>query len=74
MVVFELRVAAPDDTTLSIECDTVVIAAGTRRNPTFAQEIQARGMECHIVGDCSDTSTGTLAGAIHEGFWAGMKV
>jgi NADPH-dependent 2,4-dienoyl-CoA reductase/sulfur reductase-like enzyme len=69
-----LRVAAPDGTTLSIECDTVVIAAGTRRNPTFAQEIQARGIECHIVGDCSAKSPGTLAGAIHEGFWAGMKV
>jgi 2,4-dienoyl-CoA reductase-like NADH-dependent reductase (Old Yellow Enzyme family)/thioredoxin reductase len=69
-----LRVAAPDDTTLSVDCDTVVVAAGTRRNPTFAEEIKARGIECHVVGDCSDASTGTLAGAIHEGFWAGMKV
>jgi NADPH-dependent 2,4-dienoyl-CoA reductase/sulfur reductase-like enzyme len=69
-----LRVATPDGTTLSIECDTVVIAAGTRRNPTFAEAITARGIECHVVGDCSDSSTGTLAGAIHEGFWAGMKV
>jgi len=69
-----LRVATPDGTTLSIDCDTVVIAAGTRRNPTFAEAITARGIECHVVGDCSDKSPGTLAGAIHEGFWAGMKV
>jgi len=69
-----LRVAAPDGRTLLLECDTVVIAAGTRRNPTFAQEISTRGIECHVVGDCADTSTGTLAGAIHDGFRAGMKV
>ena len=69
-----LRVAAPDDTTLSVDCDTVVVAAGTRRNPTFAEEITARGIECLVVGDCSDTSTGTLAGAIHDGFRAGMNV
>ncbi|MCX6551011.1 MAG: FAD-dependent oxidoreductase [Acidobacteria bacterium] len=69
-----LRVATPDHTTLAIPCDTVVVAAGTRRNATFVQEIQARGLECHVAGDCSDTGTGTLAGAIHDGFWAGMKV
>jgi NADPH-dependent 2,4-dienoyl-CoA reductase/sulfur reductase-like enzyme len=69
-----LRVAASDGTALSIACDTVVIAAGTRRNPTFAGEIIARGIECHVEGDCADTSAGTLAGAIHGGFWAGMKI
>jgi NADPH-dependent 2,4-dienoyl-CoA reductase/sulfur reductase-like enzyme len=69
-----LCVAASDGTAFSIECGTVVIAAGTRPNPTFTGEIIARGIECHVVGDCSDSSTGTLAGAIHGGFRAGMQV
>ena len=63
-----------DGVTFTIECDTVVVAAGTLRNPTFVREIEARGLEYHIVGDCGDASPGTLAGAIHDGFWAGMKV
>jgi 2,4-dienoyl-CoA reductase-like NADH-dependent reductase (Old Yellow Enzyme family)/thioredoxin reductase len=69
-----LRVTTPDGVTLTIECDTVVVAAGTLRNPTFVREIEARGLEYHIVGDCGDASPGTLAGAIHDGFWAGMRV
>jgi NADPH-dependent 2,4-dienoyl-CoA reductase/sulfur reductase-like enzyme len=69
-----LRVAGPGGTTLAIECDTAVIAVGTRRNRTFAEEILARGIECHVVGDCAEGSPGTLAGAIHDGFRAGMRV
>ena len=38
-----LIVETPDRGTLAIPCDTVVVAAGTRRNPTFAREIRARG-------------------------------
>jgi pyruvate/2-oxoglutarate dehydrogenase complex dihydrolipoamide dehydrogenase (E3) component len=69
-----VRVTSPEDASTVIACDTVVIAAGTTRNPTFVDEIHARGIECHVVGDCSDASTGTLAGAMRDGFWAGMKV
>ncbi len=69
-----LSAAAPDGTTLAIQCDTVVMAIGTWRNPTFGDEIGARGLECHVVGDCTDGSPGTLAGAIHDGFKAGMSV
>ena len=69
-----LRATGPDGTTIAVECDTVVMAVGTRRNPTFEAEIRARGLECHVVGDCADGSPGTLAGAIHDGFKAGMSV
>ncbi|MFO7693976.1 MAG: FAD-dependent oxidoreductase [Vicinamibacterales bacterium] len=69
-----LRVTGPDGATIAIECDTVVMATGTRRNPTFAGEISARGLECHVVGDCAEGGPGTLAGAIHDGFRAGMSV
>ena len=69
-----LRVIPPDGSTRSIPCDTVIVAVGTQRNPTFAEEIEARGLECHIVGDCAEASRGTLADAVHDGFWAGMKV
>jgi 2,4-dienoyl-CoA reductase-like NADH-dependent reductase (Old Yellow Enzyme family)/thioredoxin reductase len=69
-----LRVATPDGATIAIECDTVVMAVGTRRNQTFAEEIAARGLECHVVGDCREGSPGTIAGAIRDGFWAGMAV
>ena len=69
-----LRATGPDGTTIAVECDTVVMAIGTRRNPTFAEEIAARGLECHVVGDCAEGSAGTLAGAIRDGFKAGMRV
>jgi 2,4-dienoyl-CoA reductase-like NADH-dependent reductase (Old Yellow Enzyme family)/thioredoxin reductase len=69
-----VRVTSPDDATTVIECDTVVIAAGTTRCLTLVDVVQARGLECHVVGDCSETSTGTLAGAIRDGFWAGLNV
>jgi NADPH-dependent 2,4-dienoyl-CoA reductase/sulfur reductase-like enzyme len=69
-----LRAIAPDGGTLTVACDTVVMAIGTRRNPTFADDIAARGLECHVVGDCREGSPGTLAGAIHDGFEAGMAV
>lgn len=69
-----IRVTAADGAMIAIACDTVVMAVGTRRNPTFAGEISARGLECHVVGDCREGSPGTLAGAIHDGFDAGMAV
>jgi 2,4-dienoyl-CoA reductase-like NADH-dependent reductase (Old Yellow Enzyme family)/thioredoxin reductase len=69
-----LSVATPDGSMMTIECDTVVLATGTRRNPTFVEDIQGQGLECHVVGDCAEAGTGTLAGAIHDGFWAGMRV
>jgi len=69
-----VRVTDPDGATLTVECDSVVMAIGTRRNPTFAEEIKARGLECHVVGDCAEGGPGTLAGAIHDGFKAGMSV
>jgi pyruvate/2-oxoglutarate dehydrogenase complex dihydrolipoamide dehydrogenase (E3) component len=69
-----LRATAPGGETIAIACDTVVMAVGTRRNPTFAGEIAARGLECHTVGDCREGSPGTLAGAIHDGFWAAVRI
>ncbi|MEI6669213.1 MAG: FAD-dependent oxidoreductase [Acidobacteriota bacterium] len=68
------RVATADGATTWIESDTIVVAAGTRRNATFGDELAAVGVEHHLVGDCSATSAGTLAGAIRDGFWAGIKV
>jgi pyruvate/2-oxoglutarate dehydrogenase complex dihydrolipoamide dehydrogenase (E3) component len=69
-----LRAQAPDGSAVDVTCDTVVIAAGTRRNPTFTDDIATRGIECHVVGDCAEGSPGTIAGAIRDGFRAGMAV
>ena len=69
-----LSVSGPDGSPRLLEGDTVVVAAGTRANPTFAAEIASRGIECHVIGDCSETSAGTLAGAIHDGFRAAMSI
>jgi len=69
-----LRITTPDGATTLIGCDTVVIAAGTRPNATFKDTIEARGVDWYAVGDCSDGRTGTLAGAVRDGFLAGMAV
>jgi 2,4-dienoyl-CoA reductase-like NADH-dependent reductase (Old Yellow Enzyme family)/thioredoxin reductase len=69
-----LHVSGPDGGALALECDTVIVAAGTRRNATFAAEIEARGIECHVAGDCSEAAAGTLAGAVHDGYRAAMSI
>jgi len=69
-----LHLAAADGTKTIVNADTVVLAVGTNRNPDFREELTARGIEYHVAGDSAENSPGTIAGAIHDGFWAGMKV
>jgi 2,4-dienoyl-CoA reductase-like NADH-dependent reductase (Old Yellow Enzyme family)/thioredoxin reductase len=66
--------AAAQGDSRELACDTVVVAAGTRRQETFESDIRSRGIECHVIGDCAEQSAGTIAGAIRDGFWAGMHV
>ncbi len=69
-----LHLAAADGTKTIVNADTVVLAVGTNRNPDFREELTARGIEYHVAGDSAENSPGTIAAAIHDGFWAGMKV
>ncbi|MGD9563501.1 MAG: FAD-dependent oxidoreductase [Pyrinomonadaceae bacterium] len=69
-----LHLIAADGTQTIVTADTVVVAVGTNRNPDFHEELTARGIEYHVVGDSAENSPGTIAGAIHDGFWAGMRV
>jgi NADPH-dependent 2,4-dienoyl-CoA reductase/sulfur reductase-like enzyme len=57
-----------------VACDTLVNAVGTTRNAVLVDELSQRQLECHLVGDCSPTSAGTIADAIHEGHRAGAQV
>lgn len=69
-----VHLATPEGSALCIPGEQVVMAVGTRRNARFDDELQARGLECHVVGDCGDDSAGTIAAAIREGHRAGMAV
>lgn len=57
-----------------IACDTVVNAVGTMQNAALKEEIERRHIECHLAGDCSATSRGTIADAIREDYRAGLQV
>jgi NADPH-dependent 2,4-dienoyl-CoA reductase/sulfur reductase-like enzyme len=57
-----------------VSCDTLVNAVGTTRNAVLVDELARRQIECQLVGDCSPTSAGTIADAIHEGHRAGAQV
>jgi 2,4-dienoyl-CoA reductase-like NADH-dependent reductase (Old Yellow Enzyme family)/thioredoxin reductase len=70
----ELHVADPDGHGEVVACDTVVVAAGTHRNPTFAAELEARGIAYRTAGDCAEGSAGTLASAIRDGFRAAQLI
>ncbi|NJD32479.1 MAG: FAD-dependent oxidoreductase [Gammaproteobacteria bacterium] len=69
-----LRIADPDGNESALVADTVLVATGTRRNEAHADEIERRGIEYRVAGDCSQGGTGTLAGAIHDGFRAAMSI
>jgi 2,4-dienoyl-CoA reductase-like NADH-dependent reductase (Old Yellow Enzyme family)/thioredoxin reductase len=58
----------------TIECDTIVNAVGTLRHAVLVDEITGRGIECRLAGDCSESSSGTIADAVREGFRAGCSI
>jgi len=57
---------------VDIEADTVILASGAMANRSLADELQVRGVETHIAGDCGGVRY--IEGAMHTGNAAGRAV
>jgi NADPH-dependent 2,4-dienoyl-CoA reductase/sulfur reductase-like enzyme len=55
-----------------IKADMVVIALGAVPDRKLAESLAGKGVEVISVGDCAHT--GNLAGAVKEGFQAGLVI
>ncbi|MDP2661803.1 MAG: FAD-dependent oxidoreductase [Dehalococcoidia bacterium] len=56
----------------SLPVDTVVIAAGGRRNPALAEELEGKVAKVYLAGDCDQPGTGGMA--IRSGLAVGMQI
>lgn len=52
--------------------DTVVLAAGTRPDPTLIQALKDKVAEVYTIGDCDQPGTGGMA--IRAGLEVGMRI
>ena len=57
-------VAGPDDDTMLLEAERVVLAVGTRSASRLYEEVTAEGYEVHRIGDCLEPRN--TKAAIHE--------
>ena len=55
-----------------LKADTVVLALGGESDDRLARQLQASGIEIHLVGDCR--GVGRIKKAVLEGFRAGQSV
>ena len=55
-----------------LNADTVVLALGGESDDRLARQLQASGIEIHLVGDCR--GVGRINKAVLEGFRAGQSV
>jgi len=56
----------------SLPVETVVVAAGARRDPTLAEELQGHVPQVYLAGDCDNPGTGGMA--IRSGLAIGMRI
>jgi 2,4-dienoyl-CoA reductase (NADPH2) len=60
------------DGEVGIEADTVILASGAQSNRGLADQLQQRGVETHIAGDCD--GVGYIHGAMHDGHRIGRSL
>ena len=60
------------DGEVDIEADTVILASGAQSNRGLADQLQQRGVETHIAGDCD--GVGYIHGAMHDGHRIGRSL
>ena len=58
----------------TLEADTIVMAVGALPNNELAQELQQTGIEVLQAGDCAQERPRKLIDAIHEGYFAALKI
>ena len=63
---------ASTDGVVSIEADTVILASGAQSNRGLADQLQQRGIETHVAGDCD--GVGYIHGAMHDGHRIGCSL
>jgi 2,4-dienoyl-CoA reductase (NADPH2) len=63
---------ASTDGEVVIEADTVILASGAQSNRGLADQLQQRGIETHIAGDCD--GVGYIHGAMHDGHRIGCSL
>ncbi|MDO8688887.1 MAG: FAD-dependent oxidoreductase [Dehalococcoidia bacterium] len=56
----------------SLPVDTVVVAAGGRRNPSLAEELEGKVPKVYLAGDCDQPGNGGMA--IRAGLAVGMQI
>ena len=59
---------------IAIEADSVVLATGARANDTLEKELQERGIPVCSIGDCAQGGPRKLIDAVHEGYFAALKI
>ncbi len=57
---------------VSLAIDTIVVAAGGRRDPALAEELKGRVQEVYLAGDCDQPGTGGMA--IRSGLGVGLRI
>jgi 2,4-dienoyl-CoA reductase-like NADH-dependent reductase (Old Yellow Enzyme family)/NADPH-dependent 2,4-dienoyl-CoA reductase/sulfur reductase-like enzyme len=56
----------------TLPMDTLVLALGRSQNDKLFKQLTGSGTSVNFVGDCIEPRK--LSNAIHEGFWAGIKI
>ena len=66
-----LRIATAEGEA-DIDADTVILATGARPSAGLAADLEARGIEVHLAGDCAEV--GYIQGAMHSGHRIGRAL
>jgi 2,4-dienoyl-CoA reductase (NADPH2) len=57
---------------ITFSADTVVLAAGTRSNHPLKEELEKKGIVCHVIGDAKRPAM--VFDAVHQGYAVGNKL